>query len=430
MRVAVITNGYIPFPTGFGSAVHVSSLIQTLWERGHEVHICCYAFDSQHAKASLSSEAYQRSIGDWTDKGIRIHTINVHPAKPVSVWKSRLNVLRKTVAPRVDDFFGGVHYRDELSCLLTKLAPDALCPWMVDGVAATAPPLGRDVPRMAFMTDLDYLTYQYRRRFRPAKSLSGRLYQRLDSIAERKLPAMMISLLKDCESVYDHAAHHCQWLRDRGVSQANYEPVPVLDKVGANWKPERETLLSQNRIPKISLIGNVSGIATLPGITLTAREILPALERLYGTDGFELHVIGGGKLPEDLAAPLSRPYVKRRGYVDDIRAEFQSSDIFLVPTPTDGGFRTRIAEAFSYGCCVVAHTANSVGMPELVHERNALLAGSGSGLAEAIVRCLRDPALRTRLGDMGRRTYEHVLDGRVVCNRMADTLSALIRPEA
>jgi glycosyl transferase family 1 len=327
--------------------------------------------------------------------------------------------------PDLSDFYAGPAYKQELSQLLGNLSPDALCTWTVDAVAATAKPFSPKIPRLAFLVEMDHLMRRYRRRNRPARSLKGRIYQLADELADRRLPKLIVKLLSDCEVVMDHAAHHCEWLRAQGVSQAKYLPVPVLDRAGSEWLAARKRALSGHKVPRITLIGNVTGTATLAGLSLLAREVLPEIEQRCGADEYEVHIIGGGTLPADLAETLSRPCVKRRGYVEDIHEEFRASDILLVPTPIDLGFRVRIAEGFSFGCCVVAHRANGLGMPELRDGENTLMADTGSGLAEAVVRCLRSPALRDQLGAAARATFEQVLDGRIVCDQMIDELESI-----
>jgi polysaccharide biosynthesis protein PslH len=100
------------------------------------------------------------------------------------------------------------------------------------------------------------------------------------------------------------------------------------------------------------------------------------------------------------------PTVHLRGYVEDVNREFLSSDVLLVSTPINLGTRTRIIEGFSYGCCVVAHEANGLGIPQIVHGKNALLGKDGSELADAVIRVLTDRSLRERLQSNARRTYE------------------------
>jgi glycosyltransferase involved in cell wall biosynthesis len=293
-------------------------------------------------------------------------------------------------------------------------------------VAATADGFTPRIPRLAFLTDLDHLARSYRRRYRPSQSLKGKIYQLIDALADRELPNLISTLLSDCEIVFDHASHHCQWLRDHGVTQAKYLPVPVLDHPGADWYSSRQAARLSKNVPKISLIGNVSGIATLPGLYILASGVLPRLEEKCGTNGFEVHILGSGRLPPDLLRALNKRYVKLRGYVEDIHAEFRSSDILLVPTPIELGFRTRIAEGFSFGCCVVAHRANARGMPELRDRENVLLADTGEQLADAVLRCLDSPELRERLGAQARATFEQQLDGRIVCDQMVNELERVV----
>jgi len=427
MKIAVLTNGWVPFPTGFGSAIHVWSFVETLRRRGHELYICCYGYDPKEGKAVTSENVHLDTIRDWENKGVRIRLIPARPPDNFGGWRGRRELMRKVLAPCVGDFYPGNRYASDVSRLVREIKPDGLCAWTVDGVAATLDGLASNVARFAFLTDLEHLDRLYRRRFRPARSLKGKLYQLVDAMADRRLPGLTVSLLQDCQVVYDHAAHHCQWLREQGVTHARYLPVPVLDQAEKAWLESREKKPTQNGKLRISLIGNVSGIATLPGLYLAAAEVLPQLEKLYPLDQCEVHVIGGGRYPDQLIAALQKPYVRIRGYVENIHAEFQASDVFLVPTPIDLGFRTRISEAFSFGCCVVAHQANAAGMPEMHHELNALVASSATGLATEVARCLRDSALRNRLGNAARSTFEQALDGSLVCNQMVDSLEEMVK---
>lgn len=425
MRVLVLTPNLIPYPTGFGSAVHVWSLVRTLLELGHEVHLCCYDFSPERQKAEWVNGDYRVTIQELTRRGVKVHLIDHREPVPSTVWAGRLDLVRKALVPALSDFYAGPAYSRAISDLVVKIRPDALFVWTVDAVAATRGMAKGAIPRLAFLTDLDHLANSFRRRYRQADSFKAKLYKTVGGLADRRLPGTTTRLLAGCEAVVDHAAHHCEWLRGQGLSHARYLPVPVLDQAGPGWQAARSQALEGNAAPKISLIGNVRGIATLAGLYLFAREVLPEIENSFA-DSAEVHVIGGGKLPTDLVKMLDRPFVKIRGFVEDIHAEFRSSDVFLVPTPIDLGFRTRIAEAFSFGCCVVAHDANALGMPELRHEDNTLLASTGRGLTKALMRCLKSVELRERLGARARMTFERELDGSLVSRQMIDTIQGFV----
>jgi hypothetical protein len=87
-------------------------------------------------------------------------------------------------------------------------------------------------------------------------------------------------------------------------------------------------------------------------------------------------------------------------------SEFLTADILLVTVPAKTGSRVRIINGFNFGSCIVAHTANALGIPELQHEENVLMADTGRGLAAEIVRAAEDPSLQNKLRENGRRTYE------------------------
>ena len=72
----------------------------------------------------------------------------------------------------------------------------------------------------------------------------------------------------------------------------------------------------------------------------------------------------------------------------------------------------------------MAHSANRLGIPALADGENCLLADSGE-LAAATLRALRDPGLRSRLGDAGRRLYESAFTPETAGARIVSELEQL-----
>jgi glycosyltransferase involved in cell wall biosynthesis len=177
--------------------------------------------------------------------------------------------------------------------------------------------------------------------------------------------------------------------------------------------------------PTILLVGHFRGVVTLEGLELFTREVLPALEHELGPDGFEVRIAGGYEPPPELARRLDRPSVRLLGHVDDAAAEFRAAHVMLVPNSIPLGIRVRIVTALSYGTCVVTHEANRQGIPELEHERNALVAGTAEQLAEETLRALRDADLRRRVGTGGRGTYERDFRPDVSVGRIASVLDQI-----
>jgi len=233
----------------------------------------------------------------------------------------------------------------------------------------------------------------------------------------------MVELLDDCEASACFQAREAAWLRERGARGCEYLPSPLLDP-----GPPRNAGLAERGEGKLRILlgpANLGGTATKAGLRVFAKEILPRLEAELGGESFEVHVVGEREPPKELARLLPRPTVVLRGRVEPADDEFRAADLQLVPTPFRIGIRLRIVSAFSFGCCVVAHTSERENLPELEDGCNALLASSGADLAAAVIRAARDPQLRRRLGDSGRRTYEQHFHPSVAAARIVVRLASL-----
>jgi glycosyltransferase involved in cell wall biosynthesis len=239
---------------------------------------------------------------------------------------------------------------------------------------------------------------------------------------------MLVDLLGECEARGAFAAHYAAWLRRRGLRDALYLRTPVPDPLGDGWQAERDRRLAAR--PRLLLVGHLKGVVTLEGLWTFARRILPRLERELGPDGFEARILGGYDPPPELARALDRPSVALLGHREDPAAEFLSAHVLLAPNSIPLGIRVRIVSAFSFGCCVVTHAANALGIPELEHGRNALVGRSPDALAEATLQAIRDAGLRRRLEAAGRETYERSFAPGPAVGRIEAVLHSIAGPPA
>jgi hypothetical protein len=153
---------------------------------------------------------------------------------------------------------------------------------------------------------------------------------------------------------------------------------------------------------------------------LLATEVLPALDRLLGDD-YEVCLYGAGSFSEPVERALQHPRVRNLGFVDDIDAELQATKVFLLCNNGNPDFvvgHTRILHAWSLGSCLVAHVNMAKAMPEIVHGENALLGSTGEEIAEHVVAACRDEALRRRIVEGGRLTWERDFRPEVVVRRI------------
>jgi len=184
---------------------------------------------------------------------------------------------------------------------------------------------------------------------------------------------------------------------------------------------------TENRI-----VGNLGGqyaTGNTFGGWLLAREVLPALDRLLGED-YRVHLYGAGEFVAPLGEALRHPRVVNDGFVDDIDAELQAAKVFLLCNNSNPDYvvgHTRILHAWSVGSCLVAHVDMARAMPEIVHGENALLGSTGEELAEQVARACRDDALRRRIVEGGKRTWEREFQPLVVVDRVVRRIEADLR---
>lgn len=181
------------------------------------------------------------------------------------------------------------------------------------------------------------------------------------------------------------------------------------DVVGTDWAEKRAQLVAARS--DVQILGNIGGLGATGnafGMHYLGAEILPLLAARPLAVDWSISICGPGRLAADTAMLLDHSRVCIKGFVDDVDAELLSSPIFLLLNnagPYSGGY-TRVIYAFSTGACLIAHTNLKASMPELVSGENCLLADSPSGLVDHIERALTDAALRRRIGQQARLTYD------------------------
>jgi glycosyltransferase involved in cell wall biosynthesis len=422
MRFAFVTEA-VPNPGVSGGDAVSWAIIKCTVEAGHEMVCCCLI----NQWARQQPEAVERYLLALTDWGVRVEPLMIPTSGLTTLsqqndqkgtWQRQVERLRNSLYPAVAKLYPSVTLAPRLRDILERTRPDAILVFDTGTVAALQHL--RIAPRMAIPGDPPHLVQQYRRRFHKAPVRLDPSYILgvfADVIAAKRLPRLINQMLRQYESVGFFGAQHAAWVQANGIECLYLRP-PVADTAGTQWQELRDACPLRSK-PKILILGHLSGTASLTGLDSFAEKTLPSLERRLGPNGFELHLVGRGSLSQGLQKKLARPSVRLRGYVEDVTSEFLSADVFLSATPYPVGVRTRIVEAFSYGCCVVTHHFSALGLPELLDGENVLLAAEGVGWADAIVRALNDSSLRKKVGENARRTYEQffapaVAGGRIV----------------
>ena len=405
MHVGVVFSG-VPNPGHGGGSLTAWSFVRALLDSGHRVTTF----------AVMGTEPEPR-LEDRIRELARIGSEVVTVPSPGLRAPGRFEGL---VDPPDSLLFPSIAQAPLLRAAVDEAGIDAALVYTTEAVAAATQ---LSLPMVGLMSDPPGLSRSIRRRYEPlawGPDPRRTLVRLREKAYLRRVDARLLELLRRFPSVGMFGAHHALWARSHGVA-AWYAPSPIVDLGGADWERRRAAVERSSR-PRILMIGHLRGIATISGLKIFAESILPVLTRELGPDGFEVHVVGGYDPPAAAGSAFEHPAVVRRGQIEPPDEEFLAADVLLVPTPLRTGPRSRIITGMTFGTCVVAHEANSLGIPELRHGENVFLAPDGPGLAQATLDALADPDARMRIAREARRLYESTFDPSIAGARIVREL--------
>jgi glycosyltransferase involved in cell wall biosynthesis len=414
MHVATVFAG-VPNPYEAGGMLMHWASINALRDAGHQVTFISLPWEERPKERT---EPLRRL-------GVDVRVLpDVPSTPPPGRWAARAAYARSLVWPGQETLFPAVANARNLAAEVEDVQPDVL---LADGNSAIAAAHALPLPKLAFMGDPPGASRLMRMQWDPLYPRSLRrdalLYRLGIHTFAFRADRQMLDFLRGYDSAGVFGAHRAEWARQHGVN-AWYVRSPIMDAVGADWRRLRDAQPPNPR-PRILLIGHLRGVATISGLHVFVDEVLPKLTEALGPTGFDARIVGAHDPPASIAGVLEdHPAVHLLGHVEPPDEEFLRADLLLVPTPVETGPRVRILSAFSYGCCVVAHEANRLGIPQLAHEDNILLADT-PGLARETLRAVADPSLRERLGSAGRKLYEAEFTPEQAGARIVDELQRI-----
>jgi len=152
------------------------------------------------------------------------------------------------------------------------------------------------------------------------------------------------------------------------------------------------------------------------GIRWFAREVFPLVIREIPQA--TLTIIGKNPPQDFQEMAASQPErITVTGYVPDLVPQLEKAAVMAVPVRAGSGMRVRILEALAHALPIVTTTIGLEGI-DAVPDQDVLVADTVEDFANAVVRLLQEPELRTRLAENGRRLAENRYDWRVVLRKM------------
>jgi len=262
----------------------------------------------------------------------------------------------------------------------------------------------------------------------PTKTLRDKLRLCYSKFQNSRRKSAHIGMMNQCEVTANNSVLDAQFYASNDHPRSIYlqNMWPGIDKSGDDLSRVGHR---KDVVKIIGSIGNLGATGNTFGLYYLGKELLPRLSnRLQGQD-FEIHLLGKGT-PSPVVAPyLADERIKHRGWVDDINEEFLSSHAFLIMTNSSEDFlvgNTRLLLAWALGACVILHANSALAMPEIEHEKNALLGNTPDEIVDCIVRVAADEKLRRRIGQGGYEAFMQYYRSDVVMPKMIAELENCI----
>ena len=214
---------------------------------------------------------------------------------------------------------------------------------------------------------------------------------------------------------------------DRVAVGAPAEDRPGLATIPICAAPGDKTLVPMHAQPQTVLhLGTMFWPPNVQGMLWFAREVWPIVARQEPEARL---VIIGRRPPAEVEALAEDPRIEVTGYVEDPTPYLADTAAFLVPLHAGAGMRVKIMDAWSWGTPVVTTTLGAEGI-DVTDGEDALVADDVQGYAAAVLRLLREPALRQRLRENGHRQAQTAYNWEIRYKEWDRVYSEVLREQA
>ena len=183
------------------------------------------------------------------------------------------------------------------------------------------------------------------------------------------------------------------------VPEARVETLPFLLMDCEQFVPHAEV----PHAPDVVFVGFLPHTPNEEGLRWFLEKVWPQVRR--EEPEARLTVIGAGASNHMLGL-MHDAGVEYRGFVEDLRAVYAQSRVYIAPIFTGGGIRTKILEAMTAGVPVVCSTFAPLGLGTREGE-HLLASDTPAEFAEQVLRLLRDDVLCRRLRRRARSFVEN-----------------------
>ncbi len=234
-----------------------------------------------------------------------------------------------------------------------------------------------------------------------------------------------LNLMKNVNIIGNIAKNDALYYKNRGHKNSFYIQNTWFNKYSDKFIKKKIANFNLKDPIKIAAnLGKLNATANTFGLIYLFEKLVPKLIKVFKDKKFELHLFGSEK-PEDYI-PNKYKYseVKYRGFVDQIDEALMDCPIFLCcnnATLYNVG-HTRYLHAWTLGRCVIAHSNVRLAMPEIKHNKNALLGKNSKEIAQLIYKVSMEKALLKKISIGGFNEFKKEFNSDIVVDKILNKM--------
>jgi glycosyltransferase involved in cell wall biosynthesis len=182
-------------------------------------------------------------------------------------------------------------------------------------------------------------------------------------------------------------------------------------KNGVNCLEQIPSVLNRN---KIVFVGNMRTSQNQDAVIFFVNDILPLIRKIIPDVVF---YIIGAEPPSYIQKMVNDKNIVVTGYINSVEDEIKNAVVAVAPVRIAAGIQNKVLISMACGIPVVLTSLISMGIPELVSNRNCIIADEKSDFAHAVISLMQNDNMRNSIAragyDMVRSEYswDKVLEG-------------------
>lgn len=349
--------------------------------------------------------------------------INFNNCKIISIYKKsnkkikNRSFLNRLLNPQIKEFYSMCEHKEVILEIIKKNIdlerPDILFLYGFPIVYIASEI--KEIPKVAPICEDPYDLYKYYF-FEEIWKLNLSFFKRIIKLYKcYRIVKKSLKFFKKCEIHGQITKRYVENFKRYGAPDTKLVFQPVLDHKFRELRKIKRKYQNNNEKFKIILIGNLSSRGRAQ-YNYLYKKILPDLEKKIDIEKIEIHLIGS-EYNSDFKGLYEKKYIMFRGYVQDIEVEYLSSNLIIMPSPAKIGGRVSIAEAMSFGCCILT-TIHELGtLPHLHPNKNILVAKNHSEFSLMLSKIINKEIIISSIEDNARNTFVNHFESNTVCNK-------------